>query len=70
MRTRKGIEQTLTGMLIHNFQLTGKEQNEKAEVTAKEIIKFLHDEEKNLIIPPIESPNKWLKKFQFWINSN
>lgn len=68
MRTRKGIEQTLTGMLIRNFRLTG-EQNKIAAETAKEIIQFLHDEEKNLVIPPIESPNKWFKRIRLWLTA-
>jgi ferritin len=68
MRTRKGIELTLIGILIHNFQLKG-EQSEMAVETAKEIIQFLHDEEKNLVIPPIESPRKWFKRIRFWLTN-
>ena len=68
VRTRKGIEQTITGMLIRNFNLKGN-QNKIAETTAKEIITFLHDEEKNLIIPPIESPWVWFKKMRLWIRA-
>lgn len=52
MRTRKGIKDVITGILVRNFRLRG-EQSGTALNTSEEIVLFLQ-EEGNLVIPPKE----------------